>query len=391
MKNQLTKLYNAVSAPVAATRDALTERLQSVRETASLLYNRMVENMGYGQETLKDIAEKEAEEEQQQEEDIDLTPHEHERALKGAYRSFVIPGAPKTDIDSYFDQSKPHIKTLIKNQLKEMGSAKIIMTLWVRWKKRIMPLIELDPEDAKNAQDLDDGTTGDNYIRVEMPFNSLMTEFFEASDINDLIQRMLAYIKTQTENPKFPESGFTLDKIMHLYINFHRLALTRGGSYIELPKWIKSKKAVINPQNKDEECFKRAIIAALHHEEIKNNLERISLLRPYKKHYNWKGLKFPVSIKKIDKFEKNNSCIAVNLLFSNKKSQNQNIYTARRSGRNAKCKKQVNLLMIEDGEKRHYTAIKGISRLLKSLNASQKGAYHFCMNCLNGSDRVSKG
>ena len=88
MKNQLTKLYNAVSASVAATRDALAERLQSVRETASLLYNRMVENMGYGQETLKDIVEKEAEEEQQQEEDVDLTPHEHERALKEAYRSF---------------------------------------------------------------------------------------------------------------------------------------------------------------------------------------------------------------------------------------------------------------------------------------------------------------
>ena len=91
MKNQLTKLCNAVSAPVAATRDALAERLQSVRETASLLYNRMVENMGYGLERLKDIVEKEAEEEQE-EENVDLTPHEHERALKGAYRSFVIPG-----------------------------------------------------------------------------------------------------------------------------------------------------------------------------------------------------------------------------------------------------------------------------------------------------------
>ena len=64
MKNQLTKLYNAVSAPVAATRDALAERLQSVRETTSLLHNRMMENMGYGlQERLKDIVEKEAEEE----------------------------------------------------------------------------------------------------------------------------------------------------------------------------------------------------------------------------------------------------------------------------------------------------------------------------------------
>ena len=90
----------------------------------------MMENMGYGRERLKDIVEKVVEEKQQQEEDVDLTPYEHERAFKGAYKSFVIPGTPKTDIDSYFDQTKPHIKMLIKNQLKEMGSAKIIMTLW---------------------------------------------------------------------------------------------------------------------------------------------------------------------------------------------------------------------------------------------------------------------
>ena len=51
MKNQLSKLHNAVSAPVAATQDTLIERLQSLRETASLLYKRMVDNMGYGQET----------------------------------------------------------------------------------------------------------------------------------------------------------------------------------------------------------------------------------------------------------------------------------------------------------------------------------------------------
>ena len=59
-------------------------------------------------------------------------------------------------------------------------------------------------------------------------------------DMSDLIERMLAYIKAQTENPKFRESGFTLDKIMHLYINFHKLVLTRGSSYTDLPKSIKS-------------------------------------------------------------------------------------------------------------------------------------------------------
>ena len=70
------------------------------------------------------------------------------------------------------------------------------------------------------------------------------------------------------------------------------------------------------------------------------------------------------------------------MFFSNKK--NQNIYAAGRSERNVKCKKKVNLLMIVNGENRHYTAIKSISRLLKSLSATHKGAYHVCMNWLNG-------
>ena len=66
MTNAISKLYNAVSAPVAATRDVLAERLQSIGNTACLLYNRIMENMGCGQqERLKDIAEKEAEKEEE--------------------------------------------------------------------------------------------------------------------------------------------------------------------------------------------------------------------------------------------------------------------------------------------------------------------------------------
>ena len=141
---------------------------------------------------------------------------------------------------------------------------------------------------------------------------------------------------------------------------------------------------MINPQSKDEKGFKWAVIASLHHGENKYHPVRIILLMPYENQYNWEGLEFPVLIKKIDKFEKNNPDMAANVLFNNKKNQKKSIYTVRSSGRNGKCKKQVNLLMIEDGEKRHYTSIKGISRLLKSLSATHKSAYHFCMNCLNG-------
>ena len=123
--------------------------------------------------------------------------------------------------------------------------------------------------------------------------------------------------RRKPKNPKFPESGITLDKIIHLYINFYRLALKRGRSYTELPEWLKSKKAVINPQKKDEECFKWATIASLYQEEIKKVHHSILKLRPFENQNNWTGFEFPVSIKKIDKFEKNNPGRAVNVLFSN--------------------------------------------------------------------------
>ena len=42
-----------------------------------------------------------------------------------------MPGKPKTDTDSYSDTAEAHIETLIEKQLKEMGSAKIIMNLYM--------------------------------------------------------------------------------------------------------------------------------------------------------------------------------------------------------------------------------------------------------------------
>ena len=89
-----------------------------------------------------------------------------------------------------------------------------------------------------------------------MLFDSLMTEFFEGSNTAVLIQRMFEHVKTQVENPWMPEIGFMLDQIMHLHIKFHRLMLMRGNSYIVLPEWMAKKKAVINPRNNDEKCFK---------------------------------------------------------------------------------------------------------------------------------------
>ena len=73
-------------------------------------------------------------------------------------------GTPKTDIDSYLDQAEPHIKTLIEDQMKEMEFAKIIMTLWIRWKKPVKLIITLDREDVEDDQDIG-GNPDDNHIR----------------------------------------------------------------------------------------------------------------------------------------------------------------------------------------------------------------------------------
>ena len=104
------------------------------------------------------------------------------------------------------------------------------------------------------------------------------------------------------------------------------------------------------------------------------------MLQYYEGQYNWNWLEFPLPIQKIDKFEGNNPGIAINVLFNKK----EGIYTVSRSELNGKCKKQVNLLMVVDVEKRHYTGIKNISRLLSKSNGKTQHIYHYYMNCLNG-------
>ena len=98
-----------------------------------------------------------------------------------------------------------------------------------------------------------------------------------------------------------------------------------------------------------ERCFKWAAIAALYHEDIKYHPKRIGLLQHYEDQYNWNGLEIPPGIEKIGTFKRNNPGIVVNVLFNKKES----ICTARRSELNGKCSKQVNLLIIADGENRH--------------------------------------
>ena len=79
----------------------------------------------------------------------------------------------------------------------------------------------------------------------------------------------------------------------------HRVDLNRGGSYIELPGWVKNKKCCINPKNEDDdECFKWAVTVALHYKEIGVHPEK----KPYLYRFNWNGIDCPIPSNQWNKF-----------------------------------------------------------------------------------------
>ena len=125
-----------------------------------------------------------------------------------------------------------------------------------------------------------------------------------------------------------------------------------------------------------------------------NHSERISNIKPLINEYNWEGIDFPshqdgqeesekpnnIMLINCKKFKQNNETIALNILYvsSNKKE----ICVAYESKYNRKRKNQVILLMITDGEKYHYLAVKSLSRLLYGITSNHHGDF-YCLGCLH--------
>ena len=115
---------------------------------------------------------------------------------------------------------------------------------------------------------------------------------------------------------KMTGSSYIYEKVDLLEYHLHKVTLKRGSSYIPLPEWIANKKCTINPKNiNDNNCFSYSIVAALNHQKIPNHPERINNLKPFMDNYNWNDLEFPAGHKDYFAFEKNNSSIALNILY----------------------------------------------------------------------------
>ena len=85
--------------------------------------------------------------------------------------------------------------------------------------------------------------------------------------------------------------------LIYCLIIFIKQAWKGENQYIKSPKWIVNKRDAINPKNGDNKCFQDSISVALHHQDIKNQPERVTNIEPYICLYNWEGIEFPAVIK----------------------------------------------------------------------------------------------
>ena len=257
------------------------------------------------------------------------TPRLIEGAFGGNYSKYRINGIEGMDLSTFFSKLRNPISSVLRKETSQRA-IRSQTTTWIRFVK------------------------GVEY--VSLAFNSRMTPVYMLNDIDSIVQSMINHMSQQVENPALRDSKFVFDGIMHTDISIHRLNLTRGSGYIPLPDWLASKKAIINPKNLDMKCFKWSVIAGLKWEETDRDHQRVSKLRRYENEFDWSGISYPVSTKDISKFELRNR-IGVNLLALNGKT----LYSCRKG---MDYERTVNLMIIEDGEKKTLCSDKVVRKAI---------------------------
>ena len=255
---------------------------------------------------------------------------------------------------------RPYLKDLINNH-KNKGEWKIQLTAQINF-------ISQRP--------------GSDETRI-MHTRSVNEEFMNGSDTDEIIKGLFGSIlQRYQENlqEKLKGLDFTFDGINYLYYDFNKISISKGGSYIDSPKWLKDKKSTVNQKNNDNKCFQYAVTLALNIDKINGHPERISKIKPFIENYSWKDIDFPSTRKDWNKFELNNNDVALNILYV--PYNTKKIEIAYKSKYNLIRENQILILMISDGENWHYLTVKNLSRLLRGITSNHDGDF-YCLNCFH--------
>ena len=298
-----------------------------------------------------------------EEEERLFTPIEEKSALNKNVVDYVIKGDPLYAPSEFLHVAKPHVINI-------MASNRNIKTkLYLNClMSRSDPL----------------GT-----IVKKFKFRSIGYKIItEATDPHEIYNEMIDEIEEEIQKVEQAEgSGWVFLEVENLTLHTDIWDPIKGSSYIDLPPELKNKKAIVNMKNKDNnKCLLWSVLRGLNPKD--RDAERIDKdLKSKENTLNMEGIEYPVSLKDIKRFEKQNPEISVSVLGY---SKDEKIYPLRISKKENKRKNNIVLLLIKDGDKSHYCLVKNLSALLSSQVNKHKSKLYFCLNCLNGFDTMEK-
>ena len=233
-------------------------------------------------------------------------------------------------------------------------------------------------------------TDSDNFTIVKkFSFHSIGQKIItEATDVYEIYGEMVDEIEEEIQQVEQAEgSGWVFLEVENLKLYTDIWDPIKASSYIDLPKELKNKNAIINMKNEDNnKCFLWCVLRALNPKN--KNAERIDKdLKSKENTLNMEGIDYPVSLKDIKRFEKQNPDISISVLGY---SKDERVYPLRISKKEKERKYNIVLLLIKNGDNSHYCYVKNLSALLASQVNKHKSKLYFCLNCLNGYDDPEK-
>ena len=213
-------------------------------------------------------------------------------------------------------------------------------------------------------------------IQDKAYFNSETHINLESTDVKEILTKVIRSIIEKIAIYQKNGSGWYFKEIVHLEIHIADFNPMRGSSYIPLPDWIMRKKAIVSIRNKDEKCFLWCVLRYLHPRD--RNDFRLTDLKQKENSLNTKGIKFPVRVKDISKFEKLNPDLpGINVFSVNERNK---FYPLRMAQRDPQ--KTIDLFLYEEDGKCHYSLIKNFSRLFRSqITSRTNGKIFICKRC----------
>ena len=221
-------------------------------------------------------------------------------------------------------------------------------------------------------------------ITKEFAFHSNIEVNLEGTDEDHIyiimMDKILEKIERFINGDGNGGTGWAVFNVIKLELHTVSYKPLRGGIWLPLPEELKVRKAIINMKNEDNKCFLWSVLRALNPKD--NHPERVDKdLKSKENTLNMEGIEYPVSLKDIDKFEKQNPSISI-IVYGYKNKKETDVYPLRIS-KNIDRKHIIRLMLIVKNGVKHYTWVKNQSALLASQVSNHKERSYFCDRCLN--------